>query len=87
MLINLNSDIITMGLLGAALVGGMVGKRSAKRQMEGMQKQAQQAQAQQAQAQASNPMQELAKLGEMKQKGLLSDEEFQSLKAKQLARM
>jgi len=72
----------------------MVGKRSAKRQMEGMQKQAQaqqaqaqQVHAQQVHAQASDPMQELAKLGEMKQKGLLTDEEFQSLKAKQLARM
>jgi hypothetical protein len=46
-LINLDSDIRIMGLLGAAVVGGMVGRRSARRQMESMQKQAQ---AQQAQA-------------------------------------
>jgi putative oligomerization/nucleic acid binding protein len=32
-------------------------------------------------------MQEIAKLGELKQKGLLTEEEFQQMKAKQLARM
>jgi Short C-terminal domain len=43
-----------MGLLGAAVVGGAVGRRSARRQMEGMQaaQAQQQAQAQAAQAQA-----------------------------------
>jgi len=40
-LINLDSYLKIMGLLGAAVVGGMVGRRSARRQMEGMQKQAQ----------------------------------------------
>src|SRR5438876_4712723 len=92
-LINLYSHIASMGLLGAAVVGGAVGRRSARRQMAGMQAQqaqqaqaqqaqAQQAQAQQAQAQPSaasghdktDPMQELQKLGELKQKGLLTDE-------------
>jgi hypothetical protein len=32
-------------------------------------------------------MQEIAKLGELKQKGLLTEEEFQTMKAKQLAKM
>ena len=88
-----------MGLMRTAVIGGMVGKHSAKKQMEGMQKQAQaqQAQAQQAQAQQpqvsatsehkTDPMQEIAKLGELKQKGLLTEEEFQTMKAKQLAKM
>ena len=101
MLINLNSHITIMGLMRTAVIGGMVGKHSAKKQMEGMQKQAQaqqaQAQAQQAQAQQpqvsatsehkTDPMQEIAKLGELKQKGLLTEEEFQTMKAKQLAKM
>jgi regulator of protease activity HflC (stomatin/prohibitin superfamily) len=104
-LINLYSDMEFMGLLGAAVVGGMVGRRSARRQMEGMQKQAQaqqaqaqaQAQAQQAQAQAqqtqaqasakTDPMQELAKLGDLKAKGLITEEEFQKMKANILAKM
>ena len=44
-----------MGLLGAAVVGGAVGRRSARRQMEGMQAaQAQQAQVNQAQAQGQH---------------------------------
>jgi membrane protease subunit (stomatin/prohibitin family) len=71
--------------------------------MESMQKQAQQAQqaqqvqaqAQQVQAQAqqaqastkTDPMQEIAKLGELKQKGLLTEEEFQKMKANLIARM
>ena len=53
-----------MGLLRAAMIGHVAGS-SARRQMEGMQKQAQ---AQQAQAQASaktDPMQEIAKLGDL----------------------
>jgi sRNA-binding protein len=68
-----------MGLLRAAMIGHVAGS-SARRQIEGMQKQAQaqqaqaQAQAQQAQAQAqqaqtqasakTDPMQEIAKLGD-----------------------
>ena len=89
-----------MGLMRTAVIGGMVGKHSAKKQMEGMQKQAQAQQAQQAQQpqaqqpqvsatseHKTDPMQEIAKLGELKQKGLLTEEEFQTMKAKQLAKM
>jgi len=91
-----------MGLLGAAVVGGMVGRRSARRQMESMQKEVQQvqqvqvqaaqvqvqAQAQQAQASAkTDPMQEIAKLGDLKAKGLLTEEEFQKMKANLIAKM
>jgi len=87
----------------------MVGRRSARRQMESMQKQAQQAQqvqaqAQQVQAQAqqvqvqaeaqqaqastkTDPMQEIAKLGDLKAKGLLTEEEFQKMKANLIAKM
>ena len=89
-----------MGLLRAAMVGRVAGN-SARRQMEGMQKQAQaqQAQAAQAQAQAAqqaqqtqasaktDPMQEIAKLGDLKAKGLITEEEFQKMKANVLAKM
>jgi Na+/glutamate symporter len=76
-LINIYPYTEIMGLLGAAVVGGMVGRRSARRQMEAMQKQVQQtqqvqpvqAQAQQVQASAkTDPMQEIAKLGDLKAK-------------------
>jgi membrane protease subunit (stomatin/prohibitin family) len=88
-----------MGLLGAAVVGGAVGRRSARRQMEGMQaaqaqQQAAQAQAQAAQAQAQapssakkDPYQELEKLGNLKKQGLLSEEEFQKMKTQILSGM
>ena len=79
-----------MGLLGAAVVGGMVGRRSARRQMEDMQKQAQQAQQVQAQAQSSaktDPIKEIAKLRDLKAKDLLTDEEFQKMKANLIAQM
>jgi type II secretory pathway pseudopilin PulG len=89
-----------MGLLGAMVVGGAVGRRSARRQMESMQaSQAQQqaiqqsqAQAAQAQAQApsqgkKDPYQELEKLGNLKKQGLLSEEEFQKMKTQILSGM
>ena len=82
-----------MGLLGAAVVGGAVGRRSARRQMEGMQAaQAQQQAAQAAQAQApspakKDPYQELEKLGNLKKQGLLSEEEFQKMKTQILSGM
>ena len=94
-----------MGLLGAAVVGGAVGRRSARRQMEGMQAaQAQQAQVSQAQAQAAqatqaaqaaqapsqakkDPYQEIEKLGNLKNQGLLSEEEFQKMKMQILSGM
>ncbi|HKG31127.1 MAG TPA: SHOCT domain-containing protein [Nitrososphaeraceae archaeon] len=88
-----------MGLLGAAVVGGAIGRRSARRQMEGMQaaqaqQQAAQAQAQAAQAQAQapiqgkkDPYQELEKLGNLKKQGLLSEEEFQKMKTQIISGM
>jgi len=105
-LINFNSHIGIMGIMRAAMIGHVAG-RSARRQMEGMQKQAQaqqaqaqaQAQAAQAQAQAAqqaqqaqasaktDPMQEIAKLGDLKAKGLITEEEFQKMKANVLAKM
>ena len=94
-------------VLGAMIVGGMVGHYAARRQFESMsaaqeqqsqisQAQAQAAQAQAArlanQAQASNQgkkdtFQELEKLGSLKQQGILTDEEFQKLKARLLSNM
>ena len=66
----------------------MVGRRSARRQMQGMQVQAQQVQPSAAsEHDKTNAMQELQKLGELKQKGLLTDEEFQNLKANLIAKM
>ena len=54
-----------MGLLGAAVVGGAVGRRSARRQMEGMQ--AAQAQQQAAQAQAAQEAQAQAQAAQAAQ--------------------
>jgi membrane protease subunit (stomatin/prohibitin family) len=62
----------------------------AQAQQAQAQAQAQQAQAQAQQAQASaktDPMQEIAKLGDLKTKGLLTEEEFQKMKANVLAKM
>jgi len=57
-------------------------------QAQAQQAQAQQAQAQQAQASAkADPMQEIAKLGDLRAKGLLTEEEFQKMKANVLAKM
>jgi uncharacterized membrane protein len=68
-------------------------------QAQQAQAQAQQAQAAQAQAQAAqqaqqaqasaktDPMQEIAKLGDLKAKGLITEEEFQKMKANVLAKM
>ena|SRR5437773_10751025 len=100
-------------VLGAMIVGGMVGHYAARRQFESMsaaqeqqsqinQAQAQAAQATQAaqaaqaqaaqlanQAQGSNQgkkdtLQQLEKLGSLKQQGILTDEEFQKMKARLL---
>ena len=47
-----------------------------------------QEQAQQAQASTkTDPMQEIAKLGDLKAKGLLTEEEFQKMKANLIAKM
>jgi uncharacterized membrane protein len=57
-------------------------------QAQAAQAQAQAQQAQQAQAQAkTDPMQEIAKLGDLKAKGLITEEEFQKMKASVLAKM
>jgi hypothetical protein len=63
--------------------------QQAQAQAAQAQAQAQQAQhAQQAQAQAkTDPMQEIAKLGDLKAKGLITEEEFQKMKASVLAKM
>ncbi|MGC2570739.1 MAG: SHOCT domain-containing protein [Candidatus Nitrosopolaris sp.] len=70
-----------------------------QKQAQAQQAQAQQAQAAQAQAQAAqqaqqtqasaktDPMQEIAKLGDLKAKGLITEEEFQKMKANVLAKM
>jgi hypothetical protein len=94
-------------VLGAMIVGGMVGHYAARRQFESMSAaQAQQAQidqatqaAQEAQAQAArlasqaqvsnqdkkDTFKELEKLGSLKQQGILTEEEFQKLKARLLS--
>jgi len=60
----------------------------AQAQAQAAQAQAQAQQAQQAQAQAkTDPMQEIAKLGDLKAKGLITEEEFQKMKASVLAKM
>ncbi len=73
---------------------GMQKQAQAQQAQAQAQAQAQQAQAQaqQAQAQAhasakADPMQEIAKLGDLKAKGLLTEEEFQKMKANVLAKM
>ena len=88
-----------MGLLGAMVVGGAVGRRSSRRQFESMQAaQPQQQAIQQAQAQSAqaaqapsqgkkDPYQELEKLGNLKKQGLLSEEEFQKIKTQILSGM
>jgi multidrug efflux pump subunit AcrA (membrane-fusion protein) len=70
-----------------------------QKQAQAQQAQAAQAQAAQAQAQAAqqaqqtqasaktDPMQEIAKLGDLKAKGLITEEEFQKMKANVLAKM
>jgi membrane protease subunit (stomatin/prohibitin family) len=60
----------------------IIGKYDAK----GRQAQQVQAQAQQASAK-TDPMEEITKLGELKQKGLLTDEEFQKMKANLIAKL
>ncbi|MGC2570929.1 MAG: SHOCT domain-containing protein [Candidatus Nitrosopolaris sp.] len=94
-------------VLGAMIVGGMVGNYAARRRFESMAAaQAQQAQIDQAtkaaqeaqahaarlanQAQVSNEgkkdtFKELEKLGNLKQQGILTEEEFQKMKARLLS--
>jgi Short C-terminal domain len=94
-------------VLGAMIVGGMVGNYAARRRFESMSiVQAQQAQidqatkaAQEAQAHAArlanqaqssaegkkDTFKELEKLGNLKQQGILTEEEFQKMKARLLS--
>ena len=94
-------------VLGAMLVGGMVGNYAARRRFESMSiAQAQQAQIDEAtkaaqeaqahaarlanQAQSSNEgkkdtFKELEKLGNLKQQGILTEQEFQKMKARLLS--
>jgi len=62
--------------------------QQAQAQAQAAQAQAQAQQAQQAQPKATtDPMQEIAKLGDLKAKGLITEEEFQKMKASVLAKM
>jgi len=97
-------------VLGAMIVGGMVGNYAARRQFESMQMaKAQQEQLNQAQAQAAQAQQaaqaahaqvqatqaasqskddlfqQLEKIASLKQKGILTEEEFQKMKTKLLS--
>jgi membrane protease subunit (stomatin/prohibitin family) len=92
-----------MGLLRAAMIGHVAGSSARRQmegmqkqaqaqqtqaQAQQTQAQAQQTQAQQTQASAkTDPMQEIAKLGDLKAKGLLTEEEFQKMKANVLSKM
>ena len=58
-----------------------------QRQLEAMQQQKQQPQPQQAQPQQEDITQKLKKYGDLKQQGLITDEEFQKLKADLLSKM
>src|SRR5215211_7236157 len=58
-----------------------------QKQLEAMQQQKQQPQPQQAQPQQEDLTQKLKKYGELKQQGLITDEEFQKLKADLLSKM
>lgn len=97
-------------VLGAMIVGGMVGHAVSRRQFEAMsQAQAQQAQLDQAKAQAAqaaqaareaqaqaaqaadqpkkDTFQELEKIASLKQKGIITEEEFQKMKARLISSM
>jgi multidrug resistance efflux pump len=58
-----------------------------QRQLEAMQQQKQQPQPQQAQPQQEDITQKLKKYGDLKQQGLITDEEFQKLKTDLLSKI
>jgi hypothetical protein len=90
-----------MRFLGGMIAGSMIARHSARRQFETMQaSQAQQEQINQAQTHAAkaaqsqkqdsnpgkkDPIQELERLGNLKQQGLLTEEEFKKLKIQLLS--
>ena len=90
---------VARGMIAGGATAAVVGHHAAKKQFESMQKaQAQQAQAAQAQAQVAqaaqiqgpkegkkDTVQELEKLASLKQQGILSEEEFQQMKARLLS--
>ncbi len=83
-----------MRFLGGMIAGSMIARHSARRQFEAMQvSQAQQEQINQVQTQGKqysnpgkkDPIQELERLGNLKQQGLLTEEEFKKLKIQLLS--
>jgi hypothetical protein len=90
-----------MRFLGGMIAGSMIARHSARRQFETMQaSQAQQEQINQAQTHAAkaaqsqkqgsnpgkkDPIQELERWGNLKQQGLLTEEEFKKLKIQLLS--
>ena len=83
-----------MRFLGGMIAGSMIARHSARRQFESMQaSQVQQEQINQAQIQdkqgsntgKKDPIQELERLGNLKQQGLLTEEEFKKLKIQLLS--
>jgi multidrug resistance efflux pump len=58
-----------------------------QRQIESLQQQKQSPQPQQQQQQGEDPTQKLKKYGDLKQQGLITEEEFQKLKADLLSKM
>ena len=58
-----------------------------QRQLEAMQQQKQQPQPQQQQQQQEDPTQKLKKYADLKQQGVITEEEFQKLKADLLSKM
>jgi hypothetical protein len=78
-----------MRFLGGMIAGSMIARHSARRQFESMQaSQAQQEQINQTQGSnpgKKDPIQELERLGNLKQQGLLTEEEFKKLKIQLLS--
>ena len=86
-----------MRFLGGMMIGSLAGRHAARRQFEAMQAaQAQQEQINQAQTQAAqtqqapnpskkNMVEELERLANLKQQGILTEEEFQQFKTKLLS--
>jgi multidrug resistance efflux pump len=58
-----------------------------QRQIEALQQQKQQAQSQQVQPQQEDPTQKLKKYADLKQQGVITEEEFQKLKADLLSKI
>lgn len=70
------------GLIVGAAAGTAVGRHSAKKKAQAQNGQSQQAQSQQAPENMSDKASDLEKLAELKNKGILTDEEFEAQKQK-----